>query len=92
MSDTDALAQMDRANLAAAMRAEAAQIAAGHPDIDGPLAPPVIVRIPADLCDRDVEVLVRHEHGGVLVDVRADTHSSWTPICMVGGSLEVRPR
>lgn len=125
---TDPLADLDRGNLALAMRAEVAEIAARRPDIAkgcdacrvlGPLLtasgtsgrtwvcecgaawspdrptdvapiPPVVVTIPADLCSEDLEVLVRHEDGEVFVDVRGDSRSSWTPICMTGGSFEVR--
>lgn len=77
------------------MRLEAEVIAQSHPDIrdgDAPDAPPVVITIPADLCSRDLEVLVRHEFGGVLVDVRGERHQAWTPAAMAGVTFEVRER
>lgn len=87
-----------------ALRREAQAIALSHPHVlknvndfwDGeqvsPIAPPVIITIPADLCSRDIEVLVRHEFGGVLVDVRGERHQAWTPAAMCGVTFEVRER
>jgi hypothetical protein len=96
------LAELDKANLRDAMRAVAAAIAAAHQDVlsnvssywDGerisPITRPVVISIPADLCTRDLEVLVRHEYGGVLVDVREKPDHAWVPIGHVGGSFEER--
>jgi hypothetical protein len=98
------LAELDKANLRVAMRLEALGIAASHPDIisdfwDGekiaPLhqqARPVIITIPADLCSRDLEVLVRHEFDTVFVDVRGERHQAWTPAALAGVDVEVRDR
>lgn len=54
-------------------------------------APPVIATVPADIAAQGVDVCVRHESWGVEVDVRpAGSRGTWTPLSMMGGSVEVR--
>lgn len=53
------------------------------------IAPPVIVRLPANL--GAFEICVRHEPWGVRVDGRRDSRESWEPIEKRGGTVEVRP-
>lgn len=51
--------------------------------------PPVIATVPDGL--GSVEVCVRHEDWGVEVDIRpAHSGSTWTPLTMLGGAVEVR--
>lgn len=54
-----------------------------------PTVPPVVITLPPSAVE-GAQVLVRHEWGGVHVDVREHEHHAWCPIDRAGGSFTVR--
>lgn len=59
-----------------------------HQSEDRPLVPVVLATIPPDL--GAVQVAVHHRAWGVEVDVRPAAGGTWTPLQLVGGSVETR--